>query len=67
MNLEMMRECRPMATDGDHMNDKMTREAIAYMESQIQDPELRERVRPHSKCKFVLDRRAEDVDIPFRC
>ncbi|OQV01812.1 hypothetical protein CLAIMM_07103 [Cladophialophora immunda] len=56
MNLEMMRNCRPMATDGNPMNDKMTQEAINFMESQISDPELREKVRPHSKffCKRPL-------------
>ena len=51
MNLRMMYYGRAMATDGTDLNDQMTRTAVTFMESQISDPELREKVRPNSKCK----------------
>ncbi|KAK4946331.1 hypothetical protein LTR10_014529 [Elasticomyces elasticus] len=56
MNLRMMRLGRAMATDGDPLNDQMTATAVKFMESQISDPELREKVRPYSKyyCKRPL-------------
>ncbi|KAH7084095.1 hypothetical protein FB567DRAFT_550128 [Paraphoma chrysanthemicola] len=38
-----------MATDGHPLNDKMTGPAVAFMESQIKDPELRNLVRPESQ------------------
>lgn len=41
-----------MATDNTKENDQMTKAAIDFMESQIKDPILREKVRPRSKCKF---------------
>ena len=50
MNLRMMYYGKVMATDGTPENDMMTRQAINFMESQIEDPELREKVRPYSKC-----------------
>ncbi|KAJ9633606.1 hypothetical protein H2204_006812 [Knufia peltigerae] len=49
MNLRMMRYGRKMATDGDPLNDAMTKQAVKFMESQIADPVLREKVRPYSK------------------
>jgi hypothetical protein len=51
MNLTMMKMGRKMATDGDPVNDAMTAQAVKFMESQIHDPNLREVLRPHSKCK----------------
>jgi hypothetical protein len=50
MNLRMMKMGRKMAIDGDPVNDAMTQQAIQFMESQIKDPELREKLRPKSKC-----------------
>lgn len=32
------------------MNDQMTQLATTFMESQIEDPKLREVLRPNSKC-----------------
>lgn len=52
MNLRMMRLGRAMALDYDPANDRMTTMAIDFMESQISDPELREKVRPYSKCEL---------------
>jgi hypothetical protein len=52
MNIRMMIMGRKMATDGDPVNDAMTQQAIDFMESQIVDPELRETLRPKSKCKL---------------
>lgn len=54
MNIRMMRMGRAMATDGDPLNDQMTTAAVKFMESQISDPELREKVRPYSKCTSCL-------------
>ncbi|OAL45651.1 FAD/NAD(P)-binding domain-containing protein [Pyrenochaeta sp. DS3sAY3a] len=56
MNLRMMKMGRKMATDGDPVNDAMTAQAVKFMESQISDPELREKLRPYSKyyCKRPL-------------
>ncbi|EXJ68486.1 uncharacterized protein A1O5_08279 [Cladophialophora psammophila CBS 110553] len=56
MNFRMMRFGRKMATDGDPLNDQMTAMAVKFMESEISDPELREKVRPDSKyyCKRPL-------------
>lgn len=53
MNLRMMRYGRKMATDGDPLNDAMTKQAVKFMESQIADPVLREKVRPYSKCEML--------------
>ena len=52
MNLRMMKHGRKMATDGDPLNDEMTEQAVKFMESQISDPVLREKVRPYSKCEL---------------
>ena len=52
MNVRMMIMGRKMATDGDPVNDATTQQAIEFMESQIKDPELREILRPKSKCKL---------------
>lgn len=52
MNLTMMKMGRKMATDGDPVNDAMTAQAVRFMESQISDLELREKLRPYSKCKY---------------
>lgn len=52
MNVWMMRNGRAMATDGSAMNDKMTAAAISFMESQVSDPVLREKLRPYSKCEL---------------
>jgi hypothetical protein len=52
MNLRMMRYGKKMATDGHPENDVMTKKAVEFMESQIRDPQLREKVRPNSKCEF---------------
>lgn len=52
MNLHMMRNGRKMATDGHPLNDQMTQLATKFMESQIKDPELRNLVRPDSKCMY---------------
>jgi cation diffusion facilitator CzcD-associated flavoprotein CzcO len=50
MNVRMMRFGKRAATDNSPENDLMTKTAIDFMEKQIQDPKLREIVRPHSKC-----------------
>ena len=50
MNLRMMYYGKKMATEGHPLNDRMTAQANEFMESQISDPELREKVRPTSKC-----------------
>jgi hypothetical protein len=39
------------ATNYSKENDTMTATAVAFMESQVSDPVLREKVRPDSKCK----------------
>ncbi|KAH7082310.1 hypothetical protein FB567DRAFT_605627 [Paraphoma chrysanthemicola] len=56
LNLRMMILGRKMATEGDPVNDQMTQLATTFMESQIQDPGLREILRPDSKyyCKRPL-------------
>ena len=52
MNLRMMIMGRRMATDNSKENNHMTQLGIDFMESQIKDPELREIVRPYSKCNL---------------
>jgi cation diffusion facilitator CzcD-associated flavoprotein CzcO len=54
MNLRMMILGRQMATDHSKENDRMTKLAVDFMESQIQDPELQELVRPYSKCTGIF-------------
>jgi cation diffusion facilitator CzcD-associated flavoprotein CzcO len=50
MNFRMMRMGMGLATDNSTGNDGMNRTAVQFMESQIIDPELREKLRPDSKC-----------------
>jgi cation diffusion facilitator CzcD-associated flavoprotein CzcO len=52
MNVRMMLMGRKMATDNTPENDRMTKMAVDFMESQIKDPKLREIVRPYSKCPY---------------
>lgn len=50
VNLGAMRYGPLLATDGSESNDAMTKQAIEYMEAQIEDPKLREILRPNAKC-----------------
>lgn len=52
MNLRIMMNGRKVATDGHPLNDQMTQSAISFMESEVTDPELRNLVRPDSKCLY---------------
>ena len=63
MNLRMMFYGRRMATDGDPLNDQMTAQAVKFMESQISDPVLREKVRPNSKCKLYCPQNLVDCSL----
>jgi hypothetical protein len=48
------------ATNESKENNNMTATSIAFMESQISDPALREKVRPDSKCKRPQDAEVKD-------
>ncbi|RKL12718.1 hypothetical protein BFJ70_g16122 [Fusarium oxysporum] len=56
LNLEMMIWGKQTATEGAKLNTNLTLAANHFMESQIQDPVLREKLRPNSKffCKRPL-------------
>jgi hypothetical protein len=51
MNFRMRRNMAA-ATDKTAENDLMTRTAEQFLEKEVKDPELREILKPHSKCKY---------------
>jgi hypothetical protein len=61
LNIEMIVWGKQTATEGAKLNDDLTLAANQFMESQIHDPVLREKLRPSSKCGLTstpTDRRS---------
>lgn len=58
LNLEMMIWGKQTAMEGAKLNTQLTLAATSFMESQIHDPVLREKLQPNSKCRFIRESRS---------